>query len=420
MKGTGNGIRLRAFLLAAFLLAAAANVDPAPSPSPTGLPSAVVPNGLGVNIHFVEPPAKDIAMIAAAGFGFVRMDFFWSGIERQKGQYDFSGYDHLVAALARRGIRALFILDYGNPLYDDGLSPRTDAGRGAFARFGAAAAAHFRGRGVIWELWNEPNISFWKPRPNVDDYMALAKAVLPAVRRADPQATIGAPATSQIDMTFLERCFQQGLLGLVDAVSVHPYRGAPPETAARDYDRLRALIARYAPKGKERLPILSGEWGYSAAGMPPEQQGQYLARQFLTNLMNDVPLSIWYDWHDDGRNPKDNEQNFGTVTWDYRPKPSYLAAQTLIRELRGYRFLRRQPLPSANDYAALFTHGAARKLVVWTTGAAHAVALPADLSATAAVGMTGEARPLTTEAGKLTLELSGSPQYVALRADGGS
>src|SRR5947209_12003922 len=82
------------------------------APAPSGLPGPAVPAGLGVNIHFVEPPERDVAMIAAAGFGFVRMDFFWSGIEHRKGAYDFSGYDSLVAALARHAIRPLFILDY--------------------------------------------------------------------------------------------------------------------------------------------------------------------------------------------------------------------------------------------------------------------------------------------------------------------
>jgi polysaccharide biosynthesis protein PslG len=387
-------------------------------PVAPGLPTAAVPMGLGVNIHFVEPSPRDIAMIAAAGFGFVRMDFSWSGIERQKGRYDFSGYDHLVDALARHGIRPVFILDYGNPLYDKGLSPHTDAGRQAFARFAAAGTAHFRGRGVVWELWNEPNISFWKPHPNVDDYMALAKVALPAARGADPHATIVAPATSTVDLTFLERCFAQGLLEFVDGVSVHPYRRDPPETAIRDYGSLRALIARCAPKGKESLPILSGEWGYSAAWISREQQGQYLARQFLTNLLNGVPLSIWYDWHDDGQNPKDSEQNFGTVTWDYQPKPAYLAAQTLIRELRGFRFTRRLPLSSDSDYAALFTNGTTQKLAVWTTGSAHRVALPLDAQAATAVGMLGERRPVTAEKGKLVVELSGSPQYLAILVPG--
>ncbi|RLA92371.1 MAG: beta-1,4-xylanase, partial [Deltaproteobacteria bacterium] len=68
-------------------------------------------------------------------------------MERRCGEYDFSGYDMLLEALEARDIRPLFILDYGNPLYDDGLAPHTDRGRAAFAEFAYQAAACFRGRG---------------------------------------------------------------------------------------------------------------------------------------------------------------------------------------------------------------------------------------------------------------------------------
>src|SRR5262249_47887933 len=158
--------------------------------------SGVIPEGLGVNIHFVEPPARDVEMIAAAGFRFVRMDFHWERIERRKGEYDFAEYERLFDALAKRRIRPLFILDYGNPLYGNNLAPQTDEGRQAFARFAAAGAAKFKGRGVIWELWNEPNDKFWRPHASLDDYMALAKVVFPAMRRADPGATLIAPAAA--------------------------------------------------------------------------------------------------------------------------------------------------------------------------------------------------------------------------------
>lgn len=398
-------------LLIATFIACALGAAQKEEKMPQGIPESVVPMGLGVNIHFIEPPPRDVDMIAAAGFRWVRMDFSWVHIERKKGEYDFTGYAHLVDALAQRGIRPLFILDYGNPLYDNDLAPHTDEGRQAFARFAAAGAARFKGRGVLWELWNEPNIFFWRPRPNVDDYMALAKVALPAVRQADPNATIIAPATSGIDLNFLERCFEQGLLELIDAVSVHPYRRQPPETVTRDYQRLRALIARYAPRGKS-IPILSGEWGYSVTWIPKEQQGQYLARQFLVNLMNDVPLSIWYDWHDDGQDPKEQEHNFGTVTWDYQPKPAYQAAQTLIRELSGFRFTKRLSLSSENDYALLFSRGKEQKLALWTAGDTHRVDMNLDVPSATVVSMTGEKRTLSATNGKLSLELSGSPQYL--------
>ncbi len=55
-------------------------------------------------------------------------------------------------------IRIVFILDYGNDLYGGGNAHHFDAGRAAFARFAAAAARHYRGKGIIWEIWNEPNL----------------------------------------------------------------------------------------------------------------------------------------------------------------------------------------------------------------------------------------------------------------------
>jgi len=353
-------------------------------------PSPMVPDGLGVNIHFTGEPARDLDLLQAGGFKFIRMDFAWQSIEKEKGVYDFAPYDELTAALAKRGIRALYILDYSNPLYEAEQSVRTEEGRQAFARFAATAAERYRGKGIIWELWNEPNIGFWKPQPSVDDYMKLAKAVFPAIREADPGATRVAPATSGVPLDFLEQCFRRGLLELVDGVTVHPYRQDPPEGAAADYLRLRALIARYRPDRPD-LPILSGEWGYSSVwkGFDPELQGRYLARQFLTNLSMGVPVSIWYDWHDDGQDPKESEHHFGTVAFDYQPKPAYLEMQRLVGALRGMSFVKR--LQSAvQDYLLLFADGKHYAIAAWTIGDAH------------------EAEPIPGR----RVVLSGDPQYL--------
>jgi len=125
----------------------------------TGLPSPVVPAGLGVATHFTDPAPGEMKRLAEAGYRMIRTDLEWGGIERAPGHYDFAAYDRLQGHLARAGVRPMFILDYGNRLYDHGKAPRSDSARAAFARFAAAAARHFRGQGVIWEIWNEPNIS---------------------------------------------------------------------------------------------------------------------------------------------------------------------------------------------------------------------------------------------------------------------
>src|SRR5213080_386325 len=80
------------------------------------IPKVVIPAGVGVNIHFVTGNERDLDLIAAAGFKFIRMDFGWATIERKKGQYNWAEYEQLLAHLDERGIRALFILDYSNPL----------------------------------------------------------------------------------------------------------------------------------------------------------------------------------------------------------------------------------------------------------------------------------------------------------------
>ncbi len=410
--------RLACALLLALLLA------PASPLAAAELPRLVVPDGLGVNIHFTDPRPGEMEMLAAAGLRWVRMDFAWNGTEREKGKYDFAAYDRLMAALEKHKIRALLILDYSNRHYDNGLSPASDEGRKAFAQWAAAAAEQFRGRGILWEMYNEPNIKqFWRPKPDVNQYTKLALEVGKALREATPDEMYIGPATSTIDFPFLEGCFKAGLLDYWCAVSVHPYRQKAPETVASEYARLRQMIDKYAPQGK-KVPILSGEWGYSSAWKSYDEakQGRMLPRQWLVNLANEVPLSIWYDWHDDGQNPKDAEHHFGTVLNPYHegrdpvydPKPAYKAAKTFTTLLDGFTFKERLPAGSSEDYVMVFTKGAARRLVAWTTSASpHKVTIPVGPGRFKVIGHTGEGLPpVSTEGNKLSLTLSDAPQYL--------
>ncbi|MEZ0387696.1 MAG: cellulase family glycosylhydrolase [Verrucomicrobium sp.] len=124
----------------------------------------------GVNIHFTHAQPGELEMIRAAGFKTVRMDITWEATEKTRGVYDFQAYDHLMQSLEANGLKAVLILNYSNRLYENLRSVTTDEGRAAYARWAAAVVDHFRGKGIIWEIWNEPNIEgFWKPKPNADD-----------------------------------------------------------------------------------------------------------------------------------------------------------------------------------------------------------------------------------------------------------
>jgi polysaccharide biosynthesis protein PslG len=420
-----HGIRL--------VLSALALVLSGPSSRASEIPAGGVTAGVGVNIHFSRGHESDLDLIAAAGFKFTRMDFSWAETERQKGIYDWSAYDELVAHLERRGLRPYFIFDYSNPLYeqmvpgrDSGLvlaSPRGPESVAAFARWTAAAAKHFRGHRVVWEIWNEPNGSFWDPKADVKAYTALALATARAVRAADPHATILAPATSGFDWPFMEAFLKSGVLQYLDGVSVHPYRrpDQPPETAAGDYERLRGLIAANQPPSRSgTIPIISGEWGYSTCvnGVTLETQAVFCARQQLANSLSGVPISIWYDWKNDGDDPKENEHNFGTVRSDLTPKPAYTAIKTVTEQLTGFSIRNRQPVADPNDYILVLTNAIGEtKLAAWTLDKPHTLTLAGMSSAVPEISVVdsqGKAGVINVDSQQMTLPLDAAPRYVAV------
>ena len=388
------------------------------------LPGPAIPDGFGVNIHFTGLP-HDLHMIAEAGFKFIRMDLAWSRIEKAKGVYDFkgSGYDSLTLGCEELGIRILYILDYSNELYESDRSVRTEAGRKAFGDFAEAAAKRYAGKGILWEVWNEANIKqFWTPQPSVDDYCKLVEAAASRIRNADPSGQVVAGATSGIPFEWLEGCFKNGLLNWIDVLSVHPYRPQPPETVIQDYTKLRGLIARYAPAGKQ-IPVISGEWGYSninwdKTALTEQQQADYLVRMFLLNSYQNIPVSIWYDWKNDGTDPNEREHQFGTVKHDLNPKAAYLAAKVLSSTLKGYSIKQKFDLGDPNDFAFKLTSGNREAVAFWTLGEKHNVTLPIDPTEVTLVGIFGGKVIINWKTEYLNLRAEQSPQYLLIKPKG--
>jgi len=385
------------------------------------LPGPTIPDGFGVNIHFTGIP-RDLHMIADAGFKFIRMDLVWSRIEQEKGEYYFkeSGYDSLTLACEKLGIRVLYILDYSNMIYETDRSVRTEAGRKAFADFAEAAAKRYAGKGILWEIWNEANIKqFWTPQPSVDDYCKLVEACAARIKQADPSGHVVAGATSQIPLKWFEGCFKNGLLNWIDVLSVHPYRSQPPETVIKDYAEFRKLIKRYAPASKQ-IPVISGEWGYSninwdKSRLTEQQQAEYLVRMFLINAYQNIPVSIWYDWKNDGTDPSEREHHFGTVKHDLSPKAAYLAAKVLSSTLAGYSIKERFDLGNENDFAFKLTKGNSEAVAFWTLGPRHNITLPIKPTEVVLVGTYGGKVIINWRTKDLSLRAEQSPQYLLIK-----
>lgn len=395
------------------------------------LAGETIPEAIGFNLH-ITGPESDLTRIQEAGIKVVRKDLFWNSIETTKGHYTFTNYDNLLNGLERRGIRVMFILCYGNPLY-----PKPEVtleGREAYARFAAEAVKHYKGNNILWELWNEPNVMhFWSGPGDhnsdefADQYVALVKKTVPVMREADPDCYIVGGAVSCLwvnSFSWLDRCFEQGLLETgIDALSVHPYGFARPELCIDEgYGYLRNMLTNCGASAD--FPVLNSEVGYNAdedylgpANLRLQHQAWHFVRQYLVDLMCGIRMTIWYNWNDD--------HGFRLVNDDMSPLPVYTACQTMLGLLNGFHYVEKIETDSNLDYILAFENAQEhRKLVCWTTppnrddtpekAGMHTVSIPVqtDSASVDVYTIEGQIRSVTVTDNKIPLVLSGSPQYI--------
>lgn len=124
-------------------------------------PEMTVPMNLGMQTKPYCSSTEDIKDIVTIGAKFIRRGFYWFKVEKEKGKYDFTEYDRILQDADDNGIRVLACLYGSNKLYEDDKRGgiQTEEGRKGFANFAAALASHFKERGIIFEIWNEPNLS---------------------------------------------------------------------------------------------------------------------------------------------------------------------------------------------------------------------------------------------------------------------
>jgi hypothetical protein len=396
-------------------------------------PAMSVPDNAGVNAGVTARwlDDEDFDKIRRLGVNYIRFDLFWDNIEAVKGQYDWDEFDGVIAKIKQNGIKPILILDYNNRLYDaESGGIRNDDARDGFARFAAAAVARYRQTpGVIWEIWNEPNSDgFWKPKRNADEYMALLKRAVAAMRKVDPTATIingGVLELSwSVTRAYLDRCFELGLLNLIDGLGVHLYGGRDnthPERIIRELRDLRQRMAGYGARAD--FPILNTEFGSTldeyagASGLtrkdPELGQAETYVRMYLLGLLERLGMTVWYEWR-----VRQEFSGHAILNSNGTLRPAYMAIANLTAQLRGYTFETRITQFGEDDFVLVFELDKQRKIVAWTAGATHSVSVEAKTSANylPTTTMMGETGSVNVENNGFSIRLSGSPMYFDIGA----
>jgi len=290
--------------------------------------------------------------LADAGVQWVRFDLcWWSLAEYYQGTFNFQienipevqGFqfpwntDDAVAAVKSCGMEPIVILAYSNFNYDNDqvTGDRDAAWIEAFARYCFEAASRYKDDVDYYEIWNEPNLEFfWGETVDPELYRRMTIRAAERVREADPDAFIIGGAVSGIDNGFLNSAFSTEFFEAVDAITVHPYRIAAPETIGSEINDTRTFIANNTTRD---IPVWTGEWGYNTYWTEIDAIGQAkaLQRMFTNNLRIGIDLSIWFSAHPfcelagqfgdcASMNPE-----WGLVGYDNQPRPSLEAFEVI-------------------------------------------------------------------------------------------
>jgi hypothetical protein len=232
--------------------------------------------------------AKQFAAQAAAGVGIVRQTLPWAQVEIAPNNYDFTPFDGFVAEAARHNIRVLPVL-FDPPAFRSSRPkgktkytyfPKSNADMGAFA---AVVAERYGPDGGFWrshtelpnlpftayQIWNEPNLKAYSGgKPNAGKYVAMLKAVGPAIKAVDPAAeivTAGLPDSrlSKPNLyKYIQQMYSAGAKGSFDTLGINPY--AP--TASGLISKLKKIRGIMAKNGDSTSSIWVTELGWSDVG----------------------------------------------------------------------------------------------------------------------------------------------------------
>jgi len=391
------------------------------APHPAGL---MPESWLGACTHFGQGKGdvpRSFDLMSRAGIKWLRDEISWGACEREKGKIVIPEWaDRYMRAAVEHGVTPLIIFDYGNALYDEGNAPTSPEAQEAFGRYCYALVDHFKDICKHWEVYNEPNIGFWRPKPDPEAYARLMRVAYAAAKSADPSCTVVGVCTAGTDLGFIESVLKSGGMQAMDALSIHPYRypGSPEGTGfVAEVTRAHELMERYGGKEK-KLWLTEIGWPTQddARGVSEQTSGNYLVRMcVLARTVPFIERIFWYDFQDDGLDRTYNEHNFGLIRWEsFSPKAGYVACKVLADHLGGGQFSRKLHPTGEEDTRHCYEFEAADGpvLVAWSAEGSGTLALALEaeeVSLTWADAHREVQRPVD---GRLTLALTDMPVFI--------
>ncbi len=281
-------------------------------------------------------------MLRHAGITWVRERLRWSEVEPEPGRFVWGKYDETATILAEEGLHICQVWHdtpaWARPGNPDGSAP--DDLRAVY-RFAREAARHFRGRIQAWEIWNEPDIFFWKDP--ADRYAGFLAAAALGIRAGDPGALVLHGSLCSGVGPFARGVAAAGTMDFCDVFNWHLYK------APRDYPGdLTAYRTHFTAAGAPWRPAWMTESGIRLAGsegegrrlLGPEDrqvQARFVPRSVVMSLAAGTARHFFFvvpDYTEKGT-------QYGVLRPDLTPTPAFEALGVAARQVGDAAYLGR-------------------------------------------------------------------------------
>jgi len=350
-------------------------------------------------------------MLRIAGIGWVRERFSWGGTEPAKGKVAWQQYDAVADAFAKHGVRVYQIF-HDSPAWCHAgrKNTRNPADLRDVYAFAKRLAQHYKGRVAAWEVWNEPDISFW---PDLSDTFAgVQKAAYLGFKAGDPSLPVLIGSFCRGRCAFDENLFDAGIRDYFDIFNWHIY--APPERYPATLARYLELLRRHRCHDR---PVWLTEAGIRLRATRPggelnsadeRRQADFVPKSFAFSLAagNDRHFFFVLPYY------LERGVQFGALRKDLSPRPAFVAIAAAVDILGEARFLGFLATREKEGFTAVaFDNGKERVLVIWSDAPRQAE-LPVSAGKAVVANVVGRRRECDAPGGRLRLAIGPSPQYV--------
>lgn len=366
-------------------------------------------NPFGFDLRYYQSDAA-LPYISKAQARWARAgDVSWAAIESTKGTYNWdamASLDANIKRLRRFGIQPTLVIQQ-SPAWAQRISgrlcsPPKQEAIADFARFAGAIAARYAGQVDHWEIWNEPEfaanqvpdsfgVGCWGglsgSNYNGGDYYGeMLKQVYPAIKKANPNATVMAGAMAYFwpddskSSLFLRGILASGAGTSFDMLSFHAYGDwGPSSLLVAKTVRIRQILA---DNGLPDKPLIATEIAATCASndkstCSPDyatwvdyKQANFAARIYAEAVALDLDGAFWYTLASESPGFAYSHLIDLSSSGALTPRPAYHAFINSARLLQDATYVGDPLKPLANDQmqkvqALEFKKPNSRLFVLW-------------------------------------------------------